>query len=177
MIFQLQAKDTVLRLGSYDALNGVQNLNIDTSMNTEHELQLGDANFVAQTSLPSTTGSFEAKATGSLSAFLSRMIYTVTPATGEFAGYLAGASQTGLNTQLIRETDLQFAVFDLIESKKADEVFDRSTLIPRAHLTSISISAKADGTASESYAFEGDILEIYRKPFHDLVSLAGTRTT
>jgi hypothetical protein len=75
------------------------------------------------------------------------------------------------------ESRLQFAVFDLIESKKADEVFDRSTLIPRAHLTSISISAKADGTASESYAFEGDILEIYRKPFHDLVSLAGTRTT
>lgn len=169
-IFQLQAKDAVVRINQYDALNCVQSLNWDSAMNAEQHEQLGDANYTAQSNTPEVTGSFEVRSTGALSSFLSRMIYVTNSGTGEFEGPKGVA-----NTNLIRETDLQFAVFDLIESKKANEVFDRSTLIPRAHLSSFSLSARSDGSASESYSFEADLLEVYRKPYHDLVSVPVTR--
>jgi hypothetical protein len=177
MFFQLQAKDAVARINHYDALNCIQNLSWDSAMNAENLQQLGDANYDAQTVQPEVTGSFEARTTGALSSFLSRMIYKLNASTGEFEGYLAGATMTGLNTQLIRETDLQFAVFDLIEAKKANEVFDRSTLIPRAHLSQVSVSARVDGTATESFSFEADLLEVYRTPLHDLISIPVKRTT
>lgn len=176
-IFQLQAKDALARLGHYDALNCIQNLSWDAALNAENLQQLGDANYDAQTIMPEVTASFEARSTGALSSFLSRMIYTLNSGTGEYEGYLAGANMTGLNTQLIRETDLQFAVQDLIEAKKANEVFDRSTVIPRAHLSSFSLTANVDGTASENYQFEADLLEVYRTPLHDLISLPVVRTT
>jgi hypothetical protein len=173
--FQLQAKDAVVRLGHYDALNSIQNLSWDSAMNTDSHAQLGDANFTAKSIQPEVTGSFEVKSTGAVASLLSRMIYTLNAGTGEFQGYLAGTNMAGLNTQLIRETDLQFAVFDLIESKKADEVFDRSIVIPRAHLSQIQISASNDGVATEQFSFEADLLDVYRKPFHDLVCLPVTR--
>lgn len=174
-IFQLQAKDAVARLGHYDALNCLQNLSWDVAMNAENLQQLGDQNYDAQMIQPEVTGSFEARSTGALSSFLSRMIYTLDTVTGEFEGYMAGNTMGGVNTQLIRETDLQFAVQDLIEAKRANEVFDRSTIIPRAHLSSFTISANTDGTASENFSFEADLLEVYRTPLHDLISIPVTR--
>lgn len=175
-IFQLQAKDAVVRLGGFDALNCLQSFQWDGALNAEQLSQLGSVAYDAQTITPEVSGSFEGRQTGSTAAFLSRMIYSLDGA-GEFTGYMAGAvSGSGDNTKLIRETDLERAVFDIIESKKANEVFDRSTLIPAAHLASFSMSVNSDGHATESYSFQSDLLEVYRKPFHDMVALPVTRT-
>jgi hypothetical protein len=171
-IFQLQAKDAVIRINNTDALNAVQSFSWDSALNAENLSQLGDANFDAQIITPEVTGSFEVRSTGATAAILSRMIYRLNPSTGEFTGPM-GTS----NTALIRETDLEFAVFDIIEAKKANEVFDRSTLIPRAFLTSLALSASAEGTATETYSFSSDVLEIFRKPYHDLVSVPVLRKT
>lgn len=171
-IFQLQAKDAVVRINAVAALNCLQSFSWDSALNAENLSQLGEANYDAQHISPEVSAQFEARSTGSLSAMLSRMIYKTNASTGEFEGPLGTA-----NTTLIRELDLERAVFDLIESKKANEVFDRSTLIPRAHLRSFSISARTDGTASESYSVDADLLEIFRKPFHDLIALPVVRNT
>jgi hypothetical protein len=169
-ILQLQAKDALIRIGAFDALNCIQSFSWDSAMNAEQLAQLGSATYDAQTITPEVTAQFEARATGSLAAMLSRMIYTLDPATGEFQGPMGTA-----NTTLIRETDLERAVFDLIESKKANEVFDRSTLITRAHLSSFSMAVRTDGHATESYNVMGDVLEIFRLPFHDLIALPVVR--
>lgn len=176
-ILSLQAKDALARIGPFDALNCLSSLQWDGALNSEMLSQLGDANYDAQMTTPEVSGSMEARSTGSLAALLSRMIYNINTGTGEFTGYMAGVTGAGVNTQLILETDLERAVFDLIEAKRANEAFDRSTLIPRAHLSSFSISASTDGTASESYSFEADVLEIYRKPLHDLIVIPATRKT
>lgn len=165
-IFRLQAKDSVVRLGAFDCLNGITSLSWDSAMNAENLEELGNPNYAAQTIEPTVSGSFEARATGSLASILGRMIQTFDPATGEFTGYLGPS-----NGHLIREIDLQYTTFDLIEAQKANEVFDRATLIPRAVLSSFSVSASADGVATESFNFDADFLEIYRAPLHDLIAL------
>jgi hypothetical protein len=167
-ILQLQAKDTVVRINDTDAVNCVQSFNWDSAMNAEQLSQLGDANYDAQTIQPEVTAQFEVRATGALSTLLSRMVYSY-DVDGEFVPPSAS------NTKVIHEVDMERAVFDLIEAKKANEVFDRSTLIPRAHLRSFSVSARSDGNATESFTAEADLLEIYRKPLHDLRSVPVVR--
>jgi hypothetical protein len=174
VIFQIQAKDAVLRFNHFDAVNCVQRFNWDSAMNEENTTQLGDANYDSQTTTPEVTASMDVRATGALAAFLSRMIYRTNAGTGEFEGH---GPVSGVNAALIRETDLERAVFDLIEAKKANEVFDRATLIPRAALRTVAISARTDGSASEAYTFESDLLEIFRAPKHDLISLPVVRDT
>lgn len=174
-ILSLQAKDALARIGQYDALNCLQSLQWDGALNSENLSQLGDVNYDANTIQPEVSGSMSVRTTGSLSAFLSRMIYDI-DGTGEFTGYKAGNTGVGVNTGIITESDLERAVFDLIEVKRANQVFDRAALIPRAHLSSLALSASTDGAATESYSFQGDLAEIYRKPFHDLVSIPVTRT-
>jgi hypothetical protein len=171
-IFQLQAKDSVVRINNTDALNAVQSFQFDSALNAENLSQLGDANFDAQIITPEVSGSFEVRSTGSTAAILSRMIYKLNATTGEYEGPTGTA-----NTSLIRETDLEFAVFDLINAKKANEVFDRSVLIPRAYLNSLALSASVDGQATETYSFSSDVLEIFRKPLHDFMSVPVTRKT
>lgn len=174
-MFELQAKDSVVRIGgsaSGDCLNAVQSISWDSSQNVENLEELGNAFYAGRTQQPSVSGSLEARATGSVASMLGRMIYKLNAVSGEFEGYVGSA-----NAQVFREKDLQFACFDLIEAQKADEVFDRSTLLPRAYLSQLSLSANADGTATESYSFDADLLEVYRTPMHDLVSVAATRKT
>lgn len=175
MIFQLQAKDAVVHFGAFEGLNCLQSFQWDGALNAQQLSQLGSVAYDATTITPEVSGSFEARQTGSTAAFLSRMIYTLDGA-GEFTGYLAGSvTGHGDNTKLIRETDLERAIFDIVESKKANEVFDRSTLIPGATLSSLSMSVSSDGVATESYSFQGDLLEIYRKPMHDMIALPVVR--
>lgn len=170
MIFQIQAKDTVVRINQYDAVSCVQNLNWDAALNTQYLEQLGSVAYDAAPIMPEVTGSFEVRSTGGTSSLLSRMIYGFDQATGEFTGPLGTA-----NTGVIRETDLELAVFDLIDAQQANEVFDRSALIPRAFLSQFTLSARTDGPASETYNFEADVREVYRKPLHDLTSVPVTR--
>lgn len=170
-IFQLQAKDEVCSINQFDALNCVQNFNWDVAMNAQNLSQLGDQNYTAQTITPEVTGSFEVYDSGVIASFLNRMIYSLDAGTQEFMGY-RGIS----NATLIRETDLERAVFDFIDKKKANEVFDRAKVMMRCHLATIAMSLKADGESSETYTFQADQTEIFRNSFRDFVSIPCTRT-
>jgi hypothetical protein len=173
-IFQVQGKDAVVKIGPYSAINAIQNFNWDPRMNEQYLSELGNQNYSAQTIMPDISGSFELTATGSTVALLRSMI--TTEAASEFNGFMRGdPAGVTANTGTIRVADLENAVFDVIEAKKTDETFDRSTLIPRAHLSQISMRADANGNASETYSFEADLVRIFPTAKRDLVAVPCTR--
>lgn len=176
-IFQIQGKDAVIKFGPYTVVNAVQSFDWDPSFNEEYFEELGNPLYAAQAITPEVSGSFEITATGGTVYLLKRMIYTLDTATGEFEGYKAGlpGSSTLGNDGTIREVDLELAVFDLIEAKKANEAFTRSVVLPRAHLASIAWSASADGTATQTVNFEGDLAEVYRGTKRDILTLPAER--
>jgi hypothetical protein len=173
-IFQLQAKDTVIRINDSDVvttlgLPGIQNFSWEPTMNESYKEELGNKGYAGQSTKPEVSGSFDVNASGSTVAFLRRMIKSFS-AGGEFEGYL-GQDNEGL----IRETQLEDAVFDVVVAKKANEEFTRSELLTRMYLSSLSFSASADGDASETFGFAGDIGEIFVDPMHDLVAVPVVR--
>lgn len=173
-IFQVQSKDTVVKLNWYTALNSIQNFEWTPAFNEEYYKELGNEGYAAYSIQPDLTGSFDMTATGSTVAFLRRMIQDFSA--GEFNGYKAGApDSTTHNDATITGADLEFAVFDVIEAKKPHEVFSRSTILPRCMLSSLSMRADSNGTASETYSFEGELADVFRSPYHDLVSIPLTR--
>jgi hypothetical protein len=179
-IFQIQAKDVVLRLNQFDAINAVQNFDWNGQFNEEQLEELGNENYSAQPNMPEVKGSMEVKATGSTVALLRRMI-TKFDGTGKFVGYLSGQHTTdvgyGTNAGTIRGRDLERAVFDVVEAKKANEVFFESTVLPRMHLTQLQFSADANGMAGETYSFEGDLVRLYEAPRHDVQMLPAIYAT
>jgi len=86
------------------------------------------------------------------------MTFSYNQSTGEYVPP-AGTS----NDRLVRETDFERSVFDVISAKRANDRFDRSYLIPRCHLSSVSFSASTEGQATESFAAEADVLEVHRR--------------
>jgi hypothetical protein len=171
-IFQTQAKDVVIRLNNYDAVNAIRNFDWSGEFNQEQIEELGNKNIVAYTNMPELTGSFEVTATGATVAMLRRMI-TKTNGSGDFLGYLAGFETTETNyannVGTIRGIDLERAAFDIVEAKKANEIFHEATVLPRVQLSSLSFSADASGMASETYSFQGDLIRLYETPRHDVV--------
>jgi hypothetical protein len=169
-IFQIQARDSVFRIGpSLTAVSMIQNFSWDVTSNEERLEQLGDQNFFAITQMPEVSASFEVHSSGALSQVLSQLIYGINLVTGEYE------APSGTNARLFRETDLERAVFDVVNCKKANEIFTRSEVLTRLHLDSISVSASADGMAKESYQASGDLVEIFRSPTHDVYVVPCTR--
>jgi hypothetical protein len=159
----------------YPAVNAIQNFNWDPRFNEEYLNELGNALHAAQMVTPEVSGSFEMTATGASVAMLRRMIGKQTA--GEYAGYLAGSpGAANHNTGTIREKDLENAIFDVIEAKAPNQTFSRSTLLPRMHLSQMSMRADANGTVSETYNFEGDLVRIFPTGKHDVVTVPATRT-
>lgn len=176
-IFAIGSQDALVRINNYAALNAIQSLDWQPNLNEETYSELGNEDNTAQSIAPELSGSFESTATGSTVAFLKRMIQDFDPVTHAFRGYKAGDPATADNEGTIRHRDLEFACFDLSEVKKPNDIFDRTTLFPRAYLSGISFSASVDGTATETYSFEGDLLRIYPAPYHDVISLPVSRTS
>jgi hypothetical protein len=173
-VFQIQAKDSVFRIGpALTAVSMIQNFSYDVNSNEERMEQLGDVNFVAITQTPEISSSFEIYSTGSLSQMLANLIYGINASTGEFE------APTGVsaNTKLWRESDLERAVFDLVNCKKANESFVRSEVFTRLHLDSINIKADASGMASETYQAGGDLVEIFRGGKQDAYVVPCVRKT
>ena len=164
-VFQIQAKDSVVRLGAFDAVNAVQNLNLDPTFNEENFSELGNSNFTATSRSPETSGSFEVTATGSIPSVLARMIFNYTTQAYLFI------PATGGNTYSITEDDFENAIFDLLNLKRPGGTFDQAVLVPNAQLTGFSLRADANGTASETYTFEADRQEAFFKPYHDMISV------
>lgn len=170
-VFQIQAKDSVVRLGAFDAVNAIQNLSLDPTFNEENFSELGSPNFTATARSPETSGSFEVTATGSIPSVLARMIYNYTT-----QDYLFDPAVGG-NTYSITEDDFENAIFDVLNLKRPGGAFDQATVVPNAQLTGFSLRADATGTASETYTFEADRQESYYKPYHDMVSVPLTTIT
>lgn len=173
-IFQIQAKDSILKLNHFDTINAVQSFNWDPAFNEEYLQELGNAAYSEQTINPEVSGSFESNATGSTVAILNRMTQALDNS-GAFDGYRFDAANP--NTGTLRHTDLEYAVFDLIQCKQANEIFTRSEWFPRAFLTSLAFSADASGSATETYSFEGQLAQVMRSPYHDIVSVPAIRAS
>jgi hypothetical protein len=75
------------------------------------------------------------------------------------------------------ETDLEFMVFDLINSKQPGQTFQSAALVQSAQLTGITVRVDSTGSASETYTFEGTIQEEYYKPYHDIIAVPLTTLT
>lgn len=164
-VFQVQAKDSVVRLGAFEAINAVQNLSLDPRFNEEYYSELGNANYTAQSRQPETEGSFEVTATGSLPAMLARMVYDFNTQTYKFDPTTKG------NIHTIVETDLEYCIFDVLNLKQPGLTFTDATLVPNAYLSDVSIRVDSTGTGSESYRFAADLQEAFYKPYHDMISV------
>jgi hypothetical protein len=171
-VFQIQAKDTIVKLNHYATINAVQNFQWDPAFNEEQTEELGNAGFSSLSISPELTGSFESLATGSSYAILSRMWMDL-DGSGNFLGYKFASGTPNAGT--IHHTDLEFTTFDLIVAKQANDAFTRSDFFPRVSLSSISFSGDANGNARETYNFEGELMDVYRDPYHDIISLPCTR--
>lgn len=171
---QIQGRDTVYQIGEYPAINAIQNFSWDPRFNEEYMIEMGNIAQAGKSIAPELSGSFDLNATGSTVAMLRRMIMNF--AATEFAGYKAGdpaAANPNLGT--IKTTDLENAVFDIIEKKAPNQTFSRATLLGRMHLSSINIKADANSNASETYNFEGDVVRIFPTGKHDLVTVPVSR--
>jgi hypothetical protein len=164
-VFQVQAKDSVVKLNAFDAINAVQNVNLDPTFNEEYYSELGNTNYADQSRRPETSGSFDVTATCALPAMLARMVYNYTTQTYKFDPTTKG------NVHTITETDFENAVFDFINLKQPGLTFSDATLVPNAQLTGLTINVDANGTASETYSFAADLQESFYKPYHDMVSV------
>lgn len=173
-IFQVQGKDAVAHIGPYPAINAMQNLNWDPRFNEEYLSELGNPDYAAQTVTPEVSGSFEMTATGATTAILRSMIVKKTA--GEFSGFLRGdPAAADPNVGTVKSTDLENATFDVIEAKRPNQTFSRSTLLPRMNLDSIAFRADANGRASETYNFSGDLVRIFPTGKHDVFAVPCTR--
>lgn len=171
---QIQGRDTVYQIGEYPAINAIQNFSWDPRFNEEYMIEMGNIAQSGKSIAPEISGSFDLNATGSTVAMLRRMIMNFTA--GEFAGYKAGdpaAANPNLGT--IKTTDLENAVFDIIEKKAPNQAFSRATLLGRVHLSSINIKCDANNNAEETYNFEGDVVRIFPTGKHDLVTVPVSR--
>lgn len=164
-VFQVQAKDSVVKFNAFDAVNGIQNLSTDPTFNEEYYTELGNVNYTAQSRNPETAGSFEVTATGSLPSILARMLYNYSTQT-----YMFDPATKG-NAFTISEVDLENLIFDLIDLKQPGQTFATAELIPNCQVSQISIRVDATGTGSETINFEAALQEGYYKPYQDMISI------
>jgi len=170
-VFQVQAKDSVVKLGPFDTINAVQDLNLEPRFNEEYYSELGNANYTSQSRQPETAGSFSVSATGAIASILARMKYDYNTQTYLFDPVVKG------NTFSFTETDLEFLVFDLINSKQPGQTFQQAALVQGAQLTGITVRVDSTGSASETLTFEGTIQEEFYKPYHDIIAVPLTTLT
>jgi hypothetical protein len=169
-VFQVQPKDSVLKLNAFDAINAIQNFNTDPAFNEEYYSEFGNVNFTTRSIQPEVTGSFESTATGSIPAMLARMRYDYDTQTYTFDPSTKG------NVFTLDETDFEFMVFDVVNLKRPGATFDVAQLLPHVFLTGVTMRMDSTGTGGETYNFEGQLEEAFYKPYHDMVAVPVTTT-
>lgn len=177
-IFQIRSSDHVVRMNWYTAINAIQSIDVTPAFNEEYAKELGTTANFDYTIQPEVAVTMESLGTGSTVAYLRYMMTQFNTGTGEFEGFRGGAPNAATpNEATLTGDDLEFVAVDLIESKKANEEFIRSSVLPRCQLSSLSFRADANGTASETYNFEGELQDIFLKPWHDVISIPLTRNS
>lgn len=178
MAFQILGSDKVLRLNDGTLLGMVQSFDWSPNMNAQDVYELGKTAKVATSLELETSGSMELNSVGGLAGFLARMIVD-RDVDGTFLGYKYDPSGgSGKNGYTFTEADLVEATFDIVMHEKADQKnFNRSLVLPRCFLTTLSGRADANGNATETVNFQGDFVLGLTDPYHDVRAIPATFTT
>jgi hypothetical protein len=177
-INQALASDKILRISDYELVGMTQNFDWTPELGGQDIYELGAQKKVDTAYDLRVSGSFEQMGVGNTAGLLARMIPTRVAATDAFTGYVYNSGGgSGKNAYTFTEADLVESRFDLIQHERPDgKDYTRSTLFPRVSLATISGSARADGFATETYAFRGSEVIGFIDPYHDIRSIPATRT-
>jgi hypothetical protein len=178
-INQALASDKILRINDNELIGMTQNFDWTPELGAQDIYELGSQKKVDTAYDLRVSGSFEQNGVGNTAGILARMIPTRVASTDAFTGYkYASGGGSGKNGYTLTEADLVESRFDLIQHERPDgKDFSRSLLFPRANLATISGSCRADGFASETYAFRCSEVQGFIDPYHDIRSIYATRTS
>lgn len=176
-VFHIPGKNAIVRANEFPTFNGVQTFNWDPSFNEEYLNELGNEFYAGQSLEMELSATMDMTSVGGTVSNLNRMVMDV-DANGLFLGdYLYDGTVGQENIGTLRGTDLEYAIFDLVVAKKANTAWDRSEFFPRLHLASVNFTADANGNATESYSMEGQLADVYRAPYQDLISVPAAQTS
>jgi hypothetical protein len=173
---QILGSDKVVRLNDAPLLGNVQSFDWSPAFNTEDIFELGRTDKIASAQELETQGSFEVLSVGGTAGVLARMIVKRNGATSAFEGYDYTSGNN--NAYTYTQANLKECMFDVISHEKSDQLsFDRSLILPRCFLTSVSGRADANGSANETFNFGGDFVIGAPAPYHAVRAVPATRTT
>lgn len=177
-ILQVLGTDKALRMNDQVLLNLVTSFDWAPSFNAADIFELGNSGKVDTALEIETSGSFEMSSVGNTAGLLARM-KVVRDGSGNFTGYLYNSgSSVGKNQYTLTQDDLAELRFDLILHEKTDQkTFNRSVYLPQCFLTGLSGRIDTNGMASESYNWQGAFVAGFPAPYHDIRSVAATRTS
>jgi hypothetical protein len=171
MAYQILGSDKILRMNNSNLLGLVQSEDWSPNFNAQDIFELGNINKVATSTELETTGSLEISAIGGTAGLLARMIPVRSGAVFSGYYYTPTSAALGKNCYTWTEQSLREAQFDLLIHEKSDQVsFDRSVVLPRCFLNTLSGRADANGRASETINFSGDFVIGAPSPYHDVQS-------
>lgn len=166
---QLLGSDKILRLNDSSLLGLVQSVEWTPNFNAQDIFELGKDSKVDTGLELEITGSIELNAAGGLPGLLARMI-PVRDASGNFSSYTYSSSgASGRNAYTFVQNDLKEAQFDLSIYEKTDQTnWNRSVVLPRVFLTSISGRVDSNGIASGTMNFAGEFVVGLPSPYHEV---------
>ena len=178
---QVLGSDKILRINDEALLGMVQSSDWSPNFNAQDIYEMGKQTKLTTAMELETSGTIEVQSIGGLPGILARMI--VARAGGNVTGYMYASGGTagvnvsggasGKNSYSITEANLTEAVFDLTIHERTDQLaFDRSTVLPRCFLASVSGRADANGQASETINWQGDFVAGCPSPYHDVRTVA-----
>lgn len=163
---QILASDKILRMNNFSLLGMVQSEDWAPNLNAQDIFELGRTVKLDTAMELEVTGTLELQGIGGLPGLLARCTIA-RDSSGNFTGYVYNAGGApngtlvsgsgGLNGYSFNQDALDEMEFDLLIHERTDSVnFDRTTVLPRCFVSTISGRADANGIASETINFTGD---------------------
>jgi hypothetical protein len=177
MANQVLGSDKILRLND-GLLPLVSSFDWAPNFNAQDIFEMGSVGKVDTAIELETSGSFSLNAAGNTAGLLARMAVNRN-ASGDFLGYKYNSGGAGgRNNYTFTESDLTEMRFDLVMHEKPDQkTFSRSLVHPCVYITGISGRIDTQGSAAETYNFAGTFVCGFQNPYHDVRTIAATRTT
>lgn len=176
MGLQTLGSDKILRLNDFNLLGLVQSVDWAPNFGAQDIFELGQDAKVDTAMELEISGSIEVGANGGLPGLLARTI-VVRDVSGAFSGYSYNPASltTGKNAYTLTQNSLKEAQFDLSIYEKTDQTsWNRSVVLPRCFLTSMSGRVDANGVASGTLNFGGDFVVGLPSPYHEVRCLPAT---
>jgi hypothetical protein len=178
-INQALSSDKILRVNDFELLGMVSSFDWTPDLSPQDIYEFGNQAKVDTSLELRTSGTIEFGSIGNTAGILARMIPSRDAVTGAFGGYMYNSGgANGKNGYTLTEADLAETRFDLIQHERPNsKSFSRSLWFPRCSLASMTGGARADGFATESYAFRGADLGGFNTPYHDIRSIPAVRAS